>query len=246
LKLFSDSYVQINKGAKNMSKTFRFIITAFLSISILAACNSTEEQSSTEPANEPSDSATIDTTTTPNEANKPAEVEEPATEDSQKEQPAQEETSDTSSTSITFSSNGESKNEEATPVSSKQYGIQVISGFTLVQEEPGKELLTYDADDSVSMRIEAMTINDTTFEDLVANTEQYMSAVSEDSEPYDISTIIDNNSIANSTAYIANFGTEEVISVVFEKEDKLVRLTVYDNEEVDLSDAMIKMGLTIE
>lgn len=227
-----------------MSKTFKGIITLFLSIIVLAACNTTEDSTSDE------NSATVTEQTEGKEVNESVDTEEPSAEDSQQEETdstqegksAAEESTD----SITFSSKGESKTEEVTSVSSEQYTIKVIPGFTLTPEEPGKEMLYFDEDDSISMRIEAMTTNDTAFEDLVAGTEETMTAVSSEYEQYDISTIIENANLENAAAYIANFGTEEVISVVFEKEDKLVRLTVYDNEEADLSEAMIKMGLTIE
>lgn len=227
-----------------MSKTFKGIITLFLSIIVLAACNTTEDSTSDE------NSATVTEQTEGKEVNESVDTEEPSAEDSQQEvsdstqegKSAAEESTD----SITFSSKGESKTEEVTSVSSEQYTIKVIPGFTLTPEEPGKEMLYFDEDDSISMRIEAMTTNDTAFEDLVAGTEETMTAVSSEYEQYDISTIIENANLENAAAYIANFGTEEVISVVFEKEDKLVRLTVYDNEEADLSEAMIKMGLTIE
>ena len=228
-----------------MSKTFKGIITLFLSIIVLAACNTTEDSTSEE------NSATVTEQTEGKEVNESVDTEEPSAEDSQQEvsdstQEGKSAAAEESTDSITFSSKGESKTEEVTSVSSEQYTIKVIPGFTLTPEEPGKEMLYFDEDDSISMRIEAMTTNDTAFEDLVAGTEETMTAVSSEYEQYDISTIIENANLENAAAYIANFGTEEVISVVFEKEDKLVRLTVYDNEEADLSEAMIKMGLTIE
>ena len=219
-----------------MSKTFKFIITLSLSIAVLAACN-TSEESTTEAEKE---TGTVNTES--NEVEESADTEEPTTEDGQQAEQPTEETSST----ITFSSNGESKTEELTPISGERYTLQAIPGFTLTQEEPGKDMLLYDQDDSVSMRIESMTTSATTFNDLVANTEQTMAAISEDYKPYDISSLIEGQNLSSSTAYIADFDTEEVITVVFVKADKLVRLTVFDNAEVDLSEAMIKMGLTIE
>ncbi|MDN4492327.1 hypothetical protein [Ureibacillus aquaedulcis] len=232
-----------------MSKTLKFIITLFLSITVLAACNTEEEAPD-------SNSATGTAHTEGNEVNDSVDTEEPATDDGQKEEPAtadpsentdtDTDTDSTTASSITFSSNGQSKTEELSPVSGEQYTIQVIPGFSLTPEEPGKDLLSYDEDDSVSMRIEAMTTDDSTFKDLVANTEETMSAINEDYEPYDITEFIGNQDLTNSTAYVANHDNEEVTTVVFEKAEKLVRLTIFDKKEIDLSEALVKMGLTIE
>jgi len=223
-----------------MLKSFRFILTVILSLAVLAACN-TAEDSTTESTKE-----TVTASTETQESNHSVETEEPATTEVKQEETAAEEPASNDATSITYSSNGESKTEELTTVSNDQYAIRVIPGFTLTAEEPGKDVLAYDEDDTVSMRIEAMSKQDSTYEDLLASTEQTIAAISDDYEEYDISSFIKNNNVTNSKAYLAKFGSEEVIAVAFEKGDKLVRLTVFDQEQVDLSEAMIKMGLTIE
>ncbi len=220
-----------------MSKTLKFIITLFLTIAVLAACNTEQESTGT-------DSATGTAHTEGKEVNEPVDTEEPTTEAGTKEDQASEET-DTNPT-ITFSSKGESKTAELSKVSGEQYSIQVIPGFSLTPEEPGKDVLYYDEDDSINMRIEAMATDASTFSDLVANTEETMAAISQDYEKYDIAAFVGEHDLANSTAYIANLDGEEVITVVFEKANNLVRLTIFDHENVDLSEAMIKMGLTIE
>ena len=222
-----------------MLKTYKFIITLLLSLAVLAACN-TAEESTTEPTNE-----TVTTNTESTEVDESADSEETAIGDVEQEE-QKEEQSASETNSITFSSKGESTTEELTAISGERYTIQAIPGFSLTPEEPGKDILFYEQDDSVSMRIEAMETSATTFDDLVANTEQIMTAISEDYEPYDITSFVGEQNLTKSTAFIANFDSEEVITVVFVKADKLVRLTVYDNKEVDLSEAMIKMGLTIE
>ncbi|MCM3386574.1 hypothetical protein M3649_00355 [Ureibacillus chungkukjangi] len=221
-----------------MSKTIQLIITLSLSIAVLVACNTAEESTTTTE----SEKETVTATTDSKEVNESVDTEETKAEDTQKEEDTTEETQST----LTFYSKGESKTEELTEISGERYTLQAIPGFSLTPEEPGKDMLIYDQDDTVSMRIEALTTSATTFDDLVANTEQTMAAISEDYKPYDISAFVEDQNLSNSAAYVANFDTEEVITVVFLKADKLVRLTIYDNTEVDLSEAMIKMGLTIK
>lgn len=223
-----------------MKKNIRFLITIFLSIMVLAACNTAEQ-----PSSEPNDDSV-----TSNGDNDNVNSEEQPNEDEQVKDDEQQEgsTTDTNeeSTSITFTSNDKEYTEDITPISGETYTLQAIPGFALTAEEPGKDILYYEKDDSVSMRIEAISDNDS-FDEKVANTEETMAAINEQYEKFDLTPYISKtNNIENSAAYIANFENEEVIAVVFEKGDKIVRLTIYDNEEYDFSDAMIKMGLTIE
>ncbi len=83
--------------------------------------------------------------------------------------------------SITYTTNNVQKTEETTTVNSneQQYSIQILPNFTLTAEEPGKDMLYLTEDDSISMRIEYMSVNDTSFENLVKNTEEMMSVVNE-------------------------------------------------------------------
>ncbi|RHW39827.1 hypothetical protein D1B33_02955 [Lysinibacillus yapensis] len=237
-----------------MTKKFRLLsLTLLLSIGVLAACNTAEE----EPANE---TATDETETQePVNSEKPVETAEPNNgsaneedENGEAEQPAQEEPNaeeepkaeDTQS--ITYTSNGETKTAEVTPVSGEQYSMNIMDGFTFTQEEPGKDVVYYDENDSVFMRVEVSSVNDAAFDDVVANTEEMMAAISDNVEQYDVAPLVEGQDISNQAAYIADLESEEVIAFVFERGDKVVRLSVYDNAEADLSEAMIKMGLTIK
>lgn len=216
-----------------MKKSIRFMLTIFLSIMVLAACN-TAEQPTTEP-----DNNSVST----GSDNDNLQTEEPVNEDVQQGDSSS--TPEEDNSSITFISKGKEFTEEVLPISGETYTLQAIPGFALTQEEPGKDILYYEKDDSVMMRIEATSEKDS-FSDLVTNTEETMAAIDQQYKTYDLTPYTSEQNLKNSAAYIANFENEEVITVVFEKESKLVRLTIYDNAEYDLSDAMIKMGLTIE
>lgn len=222
-----------------MKKNIGFILTIILSITVLVACN-TKQDSTTEP----SSSDTNETVT--DNANGTEEKTTPTENDTEQSTDTITTTTENESTTISYTSKGKNFDEKTTTVSGEQYSIQVIPGFTLTPEEPGKDVLMYDEDDTVSMRIESMSINDTTFNELVANTEETIAAINEQYEPFELTPYVGEHSLKNSTSYIANFENESVIAVVFEKGDRLVRLTIYDNKEAELSEAMIKMGLSIK
>lgn len=215
-----------------MKKNIRFMITILLSIMVLAACNTAQQ-----PLEKENDSTATSNTNDNVQAEEQVNESEP-----QKDSTS---TTDEVGTSITFTSKNKEFTEKTSPISGETYTIQAINGFTLTPEEPGKDMLYYETDDSISMRIEVISENDS-FDNLVANTEETMTAIDKEYETFDLAPYTSETNLENSTAYIAHFESEEVIAIVFEKNDKLVRLTIYDNEDYDLSDAMIKMGLTIE
>lgn len=233
-----------------MTKKFRLaFLTSVLSIALLAACNTAEEDSSSETvssdteAQETVDSQNAAETAEPTneEANESNEADD-ANVNGKEEQPAQGDNDN----SITYTSNGETKSGDVTTASGEQYSMKVLNGFTFTAEEPGKDVVYYDEDDSVFMRVEVMSTADTTFDDLVSNTEEMMTAISESYEAFDIAPLVKDQELANQAAYVAELDAEEITAIVYEKGDKIIRLSVYDNEENDLSEAMIKMGLTIE
>ncbi|MFP3427370.1 hypothetical protein, partial [Pseudoalteromonas sp. SIMBA_162] len=88
--------------------------------------------------------------------------------------------------------------------------IQTIKGFALTAEEPGKDVLYYENDDSLFMRIEYSTVNDTTFDELVTNTEETMTAINEEYETVDFTPYQNDYKLTRSAAYKTNFEDEEV------------------------------------
>jgi len=206
-----------------MTKRISFIAILCSAMFALAACNTADQQETTTP-----------TTVETNEGSNTGKEEQVTEKDN----------------TITYTSNNTEKTEETTTLTSdeQQYAIQAIKGFSLTAEEPGKDLLYLNEDESISMRIEYMSSNDTTFQDLVKNTEDMMSVINENVQytEFDIQSQVKNHSnISNVAAYKVDLADRVVISVVFEKENQLVRLTIFDKPSVDLADAMIQMGLTI-
>ena len=51
--------------------------------------------------------------------------------------------------------------------------------------------------------------------------------------------------VQNIEGYVVDFDTEKVIGVVFEKDGLITKLTIHDNDEQDLTDAMLNMAATI-
>ncbi len=212
-----------------------YLLTSIILALFLTACNTSDDQPNTEHTKDhvTADSGSNENQDLPENGNVTEEPVEPSD----------------NKTTITYTTNGEERTEETTTVKSNSqgYSIQSLPNFTLTAEEPGKDMLYLTADDSITMRIEYKSTNDSTFDDLVKNTEELMNTISPHVgyEQFDIKEFIQDD-IANYTAYKVDLADQVVIAVVFEKEDSLVRLTIFDEKLMDLSDAMIKMGLTIK
>lgn len=147
---------------------------------------------------------------------------------------------------ITYDSKEQTITKETTLIEEETYTIEVAEGFEFTNEEPGKDLIFYKENDQISMRIEVVSVNDSTYEHIVTNTEELMAAINEQFESYDIQHYIEgNDTIEKAVAYKATYEEDEVIGVVYEKDDLIVRLTIFDQDE-ELKDALIQMGLTIK
>ena len=93
-----------------------------------------------------------------------------------------------------------------------------LPGFTLTQEEPGKDMLVSKDNPEVFMRIESIDASQTKYEDAKTSMQDYMNAVGEPSSlsSEDLAAFKD---VKNIEGYVVHFeeDKEKVIGVVFEK-----------------------------
>ena len=212
---------------------------------LLAACNTDETQI-------PKTSASIDETTNENDINEQPEVAplEPTVQEEPTEQSKQVQDSTNDST-LTYVSNSQEFTEKTTISASNElnYTIQHFTNFTLSAEEPGKDMLLYNDNDALSMRIEVFATAEASFADIVTDTENSTLAIAPDGKftEIDLTTYIeDRDEIFNSSSFLVEYESDKVISVIYELKDKILRLTVYDDYITDLTDAFLQMGFTIQ
>lgn len=141
--------------------------------------------------------------------------------------------------------------EEAEPAGTltqsdeQNYEMYVLDGYELTAEEPNKDAL-YVADNSgVFMRIETFAAGETDFASLEENMKQTLQAVNPDEEPAEVMDF-DGADFEQSTAYEVQSTEGTVTGIVYEKEDLLVRLTIFDDSTVNATEDFIAMGKTIE
>lgn len=218
-----------------MKQKLQILLSASLFCLLLAACGTAEQQNSEQD-------------NTNNASNHTAEEIAVDKDETAKEDGTQQKANeDNLGNQIQYTSKDETYAVETNMVEEDNYIIHILDGYELTKEEPGKEMLYLKDNDAISMRIEVIPKNDSSFEYLVKNTEDMMTAINSDYQPFDISGALkEYPEIANSAAYMTTVENDEIIGIVYEKNNILVRLTVFDQKDYDLKDALIKMGLTIE
>ncbi|WP_223552834.1 hypothetical protein [Lysinibacillus sphaericus] len=226
-----------------MQKMFFSLSALLLTAVLVAGCTSDKTEESDTQKNEPSN--------TPTEQQQPA-TEDKAVDESQ-ETPASNETNkdntDTSAKTeqeVKYKQKGEDKTEKATESKSvdQGYKMQQLPGFTLSQEEPGKDMLVSNENSEVFMRVETVDASQSSYADAKTSMQDHMNAVG---APVALSSeeLAAFKDAKNVEGYVVDFDTEKVVGVVFEKDGLITKLTIYDNDELDLTDAMLKMASTI-
>ncbi|MFB7160313.1 MULTISPECIES: hypothetical protein [unclassified Lysinibacillus] len=170
----------------------------------------------------------------------------PTTNETNKDTTDNEDSATKTKQEVNYVQKGKDKTETASESKSADQGykMQQLPGFTLSQEEPGKDMLVSNENAEVFMRIE--DVSQSSYDEAKTTMQDYMNAVGDTSSlsSEDLAAFKD---VKNIEGYVVNFAEEKekVIGVVFEKDGLIIKLTIHDNEELDLTDAMLKMAATI-
>lgn len=222
-----------------MKKNYMSILALLLTAILIVGCNTTDKTEDTGTnQNDPSNSAIQDT---------PADSE--SVDDTQETPNQTDTTTNTSPTQekeITYEQNGSDKKVTATESQSvdQSYKLHQLPGFTLSQEEPGKDIIVSNDDDQVFMRVETVTTTDHNYEDVKSSLVEYMNAVG-NTTPLSAEELEVFKDVKSVEGYVVDFDTDKVVGVVFEKDGLLVKLIIHDNDTQDLTAAMLAMAATI-
>ncbi|WP_075617370.1 hypothetical protein [Paenisporosarcina indica] len=229
-----------------MKKTWQLFGTILLAISLLAACNTKDESNGAESETN-TNIKTDETTDTPETEEAQEEVAEEV-EDETEEQAVSSERGPQKT--LNYSVNDETKEESSTLINSDEqnYSIYKLDGYSLTGEEPNKDALTYDENSAVFMRVETISKDDADYEIIANNMIESIAAVTIGQEPVKIvnkEQLPQGEGISKQIGYEAKFELGTVSGIVFEQGNLIVRLTIFDQNSVNLTDAFLKMGETI-
>lgn len=190
------------------------------------------------------DTAEENTGTAPEEAAE--EIVEEETDDSV---PAEEAVEDTEDAEEETTAGEEAEEPELagtlTQSEEQNYELTVLDGYELSAEEPGKDALYVSDNSAVFMRIETFTPEEIDFASAEENMRETLQAANPDEEPVEV-TDFDGADFTQSAAYEIASAEGTVTGIVYEKENLIVRLTIFDDNTVNATEDFIAMGKTIE
>ena len=127
----------------------------------------------------------------------------------------------------------------------QNYELYVLDGYILTAEEPKKDALYAEDNSAVFMRIETFTPEEADFTSLEESMKQTLEAVNPDEEPIEAPGF-DGSDFKQSAAFEVPSTEGSVTGIVYEKENLLVRLTIFDDNTLNATEDFIAMGKTIE
>ncbi|MCM3710113.1 hypothetical protein [Sporosarcina luteola] len=131
----------------------------------------------------------------------------------------------------------------------QSYAMEVLPGYTLTSEEPGRDSLFADENPEAFMRIETQPAEEGAYDYFTENMQEVLKAASNGAEPEeltDVYTDVEDKGIKNAKAFKVDTETGPVTGVVFEKDDMVVRLTLFDNPDEEYKTDFLNMGQTIQ
>ncbi|MGA9225773.1 MAG: hypothetical protein WB217_05465 [Mesobacillus sp.] len=144
---------------------------------------------------------------------------------------------------FTYKVNGEQKEETAFLKynDNQNYSMYVLPEYELTGEEPNKDVLFWNEDDSVFMRIELLPA-DIDWALMEQNTKAQLTAVGPDVKEAEIP---DDAFFENAWAMETKSGSETVTSYLIKNEQQPIKLTLFTKDNADHRNAFLEMGKTI-
>lgn len=130
----------------------------------------------------------------------------------------------------------------------QSYAISVLPDYSLISEEPGKDSLTSANNEAVFMRIETVAKEDSTYDYLAENMVAVLEASGDGSAPIEVldeKSIPTAEGIENAKVLALKAETVSITGIIFERDNMVVRLTIYDSPEEEYFEQFLRMAETI-
>lgn len=140
------------------------------------------------------------------------------------------------------------KDAVQTDSDAQDYTISVLPNYTLTSEEPGRDSLLVNDNESVFMRIETAPNEEGTYDYFNENVIEILEASSggvAPTEVTDTALIPTGTGIENAKVYSVQAESGPVTGIVFERDNMIVRLTIFDSPKEEYISDFLHMGETI-
>ena len=214
-----------------MKKTWLLFASITLAISMLTACNSTDK------ANDNEDKTDSQVETTDETTGEETEAEQTTTQKRDSEK------------TLTYSVKKEVIEDTAilTESDEQNFSLYKLDGFSLKGDKPRMDSLYLDDNPTVYMKVETISKDEASVEIIAKNMKESIASVSINKEPIEIGKdkLPQGEGVLNTSGFQTTFELGTVSGYVFEQGNLIVRLTIFDQKSVNLTDAFLKMGETI-
>lgn len=217
-----------------------FIVSASVAL-LLSACG-TNEDSAQPKSNDQAENVQQDTASKSDQTSGAAKEE--SKKDADSAEVSAEPSGSQSSTSET-AEGGQSRSSSETKLtksSEQDYSIQVMDGYKLTGEEPGKDALVLTSDDSQFMRIEMLS-SDASLDDAAQSVKQTATAVNKNAA--EKKNLEENGIFKDSVWYKATSG-DHTVNAVLVKGKKPMKLTIFTKNDAENLDKFMQMAQTIQ
>ncbi len=127
----------------------------------------------------------------------------------------------------------------------QKYSLYVLEGYTFTEEEPRKDVIYYDANDALWMRIEVLP-NNVDWDKIEQEAIKGLEAVSADVQKNSVTSY--NEDLSFRSVYSASNDKDRITSYLVKESDKrpAMRLTIFTPVETENVNAFLEMTRSIE
>lgn len=131
---------------------------------------------------------------------------------------------------------------------SNHYQLYLNDQFYIIEEEPGIDAICYKENDALFMRIEALNIKDTSFDENIVYSKDFLALASRGGQYTKVSLpdYFQDSRFKQTKGFLVENESEKITLVLLELEDKIVRLTIFDDYITNITDELLKIGSTIQ
>jgi len=140
------------------------------------------------------------------------------------------------------------KNADLMESDEQSYAISVLPDYSLLSEEPGKDSLISADNEAVFMRIETVAKEDGTYDYLAENMIAVLEASGDGSAPIEVldeKSIPTAEGIENAKVLAIKAETASITGIIFERDNMVVKLTIYDSPKEEYFEQFLRMAETI-
>ncbi len=234
-----------------MKKTRLFSTCILLTVTatMLSACNAAENivDQNTIIENTLTNNTTTENTTEPqNQENTSSPQENNSTNTSTSDEGIAEEQHST--LSYTIGKQPFEKQYERVYSTQQDFSIQLTDQFYLMEEEPGKDVVVYKDNEAIMMRVEVLSQNEWKYDDALEKSISFLTASSKDNSyaPLNLPAKINTKSFIQYDSYVVENESDKVVLLLVKLDEKIIRLTIFDDYITNVSEAFLIQATTIQ